>query len=255
VRYVYTVILNGWDNLRPPMYAVDPDVRFICFTNVPNLPKVEPWEYRPLYDVGEPCRTARVPKILPHLMLPGDAEFSIYHDGNFQLRQRAGAMFAELLARHDWAAHVHPCRSCIYEEAAVLLKEKIGTSELISAEIARYREFGYPQVNGLWANGLLVRRHSPAVAALCERWWTLYSMGCERDQLSFPVARHLEDLPVRTIDAQVYQSPYVNFYWHAAWKDQKSSVEFQPERDQIRRRLADLKQITGRDGGIKYPEY
>ncbi len=253
--YVYTSILSGWDNLRPPLIACDPDVRFICFTNVPNLPRVDPWEYRPLYDVGQACRTARVPKILPHLMLPSDAEFSIYHDGNFQLKQRPGAMLAELLATHDWAAHMHPCRSCIYDEAKVLLDEKIGTAELVSAEIARYREFDYPERNGLWANGLLVRRHSPAVIALCERWWALYSIGCERDQLSFPVARHLESVPVRTINAQVYQSPYMNFYWHAAWKDKTSSEEYHSERAGIRERLAKLAQVVGREGGVKYPEY
>ncbi len=252
--YVYTSILNGWDNLRPPTHPAEPGVRYICFTNVPVLPKVEPWEYRPLYFAGENCRTARVPKILPHLMLPPDAEYSIYHDGNLRLKVRPTLAVKQLLGSHDWAAHRHPCRTCVYDEARILLKENIGTKELIEREIAFYRLTCHPENAGLWANGFIARRHTPEVAALNERWWTLYSKGCERDQLSFPVAR-AGQMPVNSINANVYESPYVDFFWHAAWKDRDTSIEFHPERDVIRERLKTLARLTGSDGGVKYPDY
>lgn len=253
--YVYTSILNGWDNLRPPLHPPESGVRFICFTNVPVLPKVEPWEYRPFYFAGDACRTARVPKILPHLMLPPDAEYSIYHDGNLRLKTPATTVVEQLLSGHDWAAHRHPCRTCIYDEARILLSEKIGTKELVEREIAFYRETNFPEAAGLWANGFIARRHTSAVAAVNERWWGLYSAGCERDQLSFPVARQHAGLEVNTINANVYESPYVDFFWHAAWKAKDCSIEFHPERDGIRDRLKTLAGLTGSDGGVKYPEY
>src|SRR3989304_5543328 len=44
--YVYTSIMDGFDNLRPPAVPAETFVKYICFTNVPNLPRVTPWEYR-----------------------------------------------------------------------------------------------------------------------------------------------------------------------------------------------------------------
>lgn len=251
--YVYTSILNGWDNLRPPAIASTAGARFICFTDVPVLPAVGPWEYRPLHPAGLASRTARVPKILPHLMLPADTEYSIYHDGNLQLRVDPNEIISSLLRSADWAAHRHPARDCIYAEARELLEAKIGTPSLVKAEIERYSEAGHPTSEGLWANGFLVRRHTPAVAALNELWWRMYSAGCERDQLSFPVARKVAGVNIATVDANIYQSPYLNFYWHAAWKDQPTSVEFRGERAVIRQRLARLHGLTG--GSSTYPEY
>jgi hypothetical protein len=253
--YIYTVNVNGFDNLRPPAVPADDFTRYICFTNVPNLPRVYPWEYRPIYDVGEPCRTARVPKILPHLMLPEDAEYSVYHDGNFQLRMDPRRMIDELLSGGiQWAAHRHPCRNCIYEEGELLVREGIGTRELVEAEIGRYRAAGFPEKQGLWANGLLVRRHTPETNSLNERWWKLYSEGCERDQLSFPVARRECDVTVRTIDENVWASTYILFRWHAPWRHRDDNPDYWPERDRTRRRLAELARVTGTSGGIRHIE-
>jgi hypothetical protein len=252
--YVYTSILNGWDNLRPPSVEKVPNVRYICFTNVPNLPDVEPWEFRPIYLAGDICRTARVPKILPHLLLPANCEYSIYHDGNLRLSKHPVDTITRLLGSHDWAAHRHPCRNCIYDEARILLKEQIGTAELIEREIASYRENSHPEAAGLWANGFIARRHNEATARLNERWWQLYSAGCERDQISFPVARLETGVEVSTIDANIYESPFVDFFWHAAWKDKPSSREFHTERDGVRERLEELKRLTGFDGGVNYPD-
>ena len=189
--YVYTSIVNGWDNLRPPAVPIDDGVKYICFTNLPHLPRVHPWEYRPLYTIpGQPSRTSRVPKILPHLMLPHDAKYSIYHDGNFQLRVSPITMIETLLQENDWAAYRHPSRDCVYEEGEILIQEKIGTTDLIVNEMTNYRVRGYPRNAGLWANGMLVRRHTDIVSKINELWWEGYSAGCERDQTSFPVVRY-----------------------------------------------------------------
>ncbi len=253
--YVYTAILNGFDNLRPPLVEAVPGVRYVCFTNLPNLPRVDPWEFRPVYQLAEASRTSRVPKILPHLMLPADAEYSIWHDGNFQLRTQPAEIVASLLSQHDWAAHQHPARSCIYREADVLLREGIGTRELVLDEIERYRLIGYPENHGLWANGLLVRRHSAATIATCERWWKLFVTGCERDQLSFPVAREAQGLAVNPIEGHIYESPCVAFGFHAAWHDKYPNREYWSERARVRTTLAELEALAGPGAGIKYPSY
>ena len=244
--YVYTSIVNGWDNLRPPLVVSNSEnVRYLCFTNLPNLPCVGPWQYRSLPDLGSGCRSARLPKILPHLMLPADAECSIYHDGNFQLRVLPEQIIADLLTSADWAAHRHPARDCIYSEAEILLQERIGTAELINRQIARYRDDGYPEHAGLWANGLLVRRHtSRTVRLACEEWWKEFAAGCERDQVSFPPARRRIGLEVHAIEAHISESPLMQFSWHAAFKKPCDDL-FSPARQRAREQLADLRMLTG----------
>jgi len=198
-------------------------------------------------------------------MLPEDCEYSIYCDANFTLKAQPCQIIAEnLWDGFDWAAHRHPCRDCIYAEADVILNhptmegwrnQNPKRAPVIQAEIERYRQQDFPFGAGLWANGMIVRRHTAAVARLNERWWKLYSEGGERDQLSFPVARCAEGLAVKTIDHPINDGPYLNFYFHAAWKDDKANREYHPERGRIRERLEKLKSVTGSDGGIRYPEY
>lgn len=262
--YVYTSILNGWDNLRPPAVHGIPGVRFFCFTNVPVLPPVEPWEFQLVYPEGPMCRAARYQKILAHLALPSDAEYSIYHDGNLSLTKHPLDVIDRLLQSADWAAHRHPCRTCIYQEADIILNHPTmqGWRESnpeatgrVLAEVGSYRAVNYPVNAGLWANGFIVRRHTAAVASLNERWWQLYNAGCERDQLSFPVARKQAGVEVNTIDANIYESPYVSFFWHAAWKDKASNVEFHPEREIIRSRLAALPDAERARLRVDYPDF
>ena len=252
--YVVTACSGGFDNLRAPLAPQTDGVRWICFTDLPFIPSVEPWEFRPLPALPNPARASRIPKILPHLMLPEDAEYSIWHDANFQLRLAPREIIGQLLRFDDWCAHRHPARDCVYKEAEVLLKEKIGTPELVRSQIARYQAEGYPRSNGLWANGMIVRRHNPEVAALNEYWWKLYEEGCERDQLSFPVARWWR--PVKFNNGllnDIYSSPFVKFNWHAAWRENQDNPSYWPERDRLRAQARKLEAVTG--ALISYPEY
>lgn len=258
--YVYTCILNGFDNLRPPAVESDPSVRYICFTNVPNMPRIHPWEFRPAYMLGNqsPSRSARVPKFLPHLLLPPDCTYSIYHDGNFRLRLPPGELIDRYLSKHDWAVHRHPERGCIYQEADLIMNASWCSEELrtaIQAEICTYKRNQYPANNGLWANGIILRRHTEGVKDLNEYWWNLYLEGGPRDQISFPVARMARNFPVNTIESNIFSSPIAQWSWHAAWKDREDNPDFWPERDRTRARLERLKQLTGDSGGIGFMDY
>lgn len=273
--YVYTCILSGFDNLRPPLVPPEPGVRFICFTDVPVLPDVPPWEFRPVHQVWKgswsDSRTSRLPKILPHLVLPSDCDYSIWLDGNFRLLKPASEIINAEMRFDDWAAHRHPARGCVYEEAELLVKLKrehpdewpnMDAAEL-DAEIVRYRAVGFPEkLNTLTANGIIIRRHTPGVALLNERWWKLFAAGCGRDQLSFPVALwgHAQNSPVVvTVNRMphypdIYSSPLARFGWHAAWKDKPDNVQYRPERDRITARVSKLREVVG-DGGYNWRQY
>ena len=271
--YVYVCILGGFDNLRPPLVPSEPGTRFICFTDVPVLPNVAPWEFRPIHRIEkddlqgfghgtlDASRTSRLPKILPHLMLPEDCDYSIWLDGNFQLRKPASEIVNTELRFDDWAAHRHPARDCVYKEAELLAKasrerpaEWPGLSpDAVEAEAQSYRDAEYPAINGLTANGIMIRRHAEIVKRTCEAWWSLYSAGCGRDQLSFPVAAWQTGLKYNSIPhyPDIYASPLAKFGWHAAWKDKEPTVQYREERQRIARRVDKLREIVG-DGGYDW---
>ncbi len=243
---VYTSLLKGFDNLRPALVRPWDGVRFLCFTDNPLQLPCPPWEFRPAPQLPHVGRSSRVAKILPHLMLPPDTDYSIWHDANFDLVADPREMVGQMLRFRDWAAYHHPARDCVYKEAALLLKEKIGTPELIQAEVDRYREAGHPDLQGLWANGLIVRRHNRHTAELNELWWELYSQGCERDQLSFPVARKRLGVEINTLPGDIYHhAEHVKFRWHAAFRTNGDNAAFWPERDRMRARIEKLRQVTG----------
>lgn len=267
---VYTCILGGFDNLRPPLVPPEPGVRFICFTDVPVLPDVPPWEFRPVHRVGDLCRscngvevdksrTSRLPKILPHLVLPTDCDHSIWIDGNLQLAKPASEIVNAEMRFDDWAAHRHPARGCVYEEGALLkalVRDKpeewpnLNARELAD-EIDRYEVSGFPHGLGtLTANGIIIRRHTAAVSALNEAWWKLFAAGCGRDQLSFPVALSKSTVTLNRMTHyhDIYTSPLVRFGWHAAWKDKPDNVQYRPERERIAVRVERLREVVG-DGG------
>lgn len=263
---VYTSILGGFDNLRPPLVPPEPGVRFICFTDVPVLPDVPPWEFRPLHRLADASRTSRLPKILPHLMLPSDCDYSIWLDGNLRLLKPASEVVNAEMRFDPWAAHRHPARGCMYEEGALLqrLKREVPNdwpnmdAALLDAEIGLYRAMGFPEnLNTLTANGIIIRRHTPEVNALNEFWWKLFSKGCGRDQLSFPVALwQSSGVTVNRMShyPDVYASPIARFGWHAAWKDKPDNVAYRPERERIAARVAKLREAAG-DGGYEWKAY
>lgn len=238
--YVFTSNINGFDNLRPPAIGTDHNVRYICFTNLPIdiLPTVLPWEYMPIAIEGSGARTSRMPKILAHKFLPKDAEYSIYHDCNYQLRVSPNEIIDLVAYKEQWAAHRHPARSCVYDEAEIVMETcPLIPRDEVKSQIDRYRAAGFPEKAGLWANGFLVRRHTPEVAALNEAWWKVFREGCERDQLAFPVARHALNMPIRTIEANIFASPYTIHRWHAAWKDKDDNPNYWKQRDEMRAEL------------------
>lgn len=202
------------------------------------------------------ARTSRLPKILPHLVLSTDCDYSIWHDGNFQMKASPTETVAKLLRTADWAAHKHPARDCIYDEARILLSEKIGTGALVERQIGRCREvYGHPEHFGLWANGFIVRRHNGTTAALNEAWWKLFADGCERDQVSFPVAMRESHVQIETIrHTDIYGSEYVKFNWHAPWKDREDNPTHWPERARIAARVRKLEEISG-PGGYEWKTY
>jgi hypothetical protein len=177
---VYSAIAGDYD---VPAATAAPGV--VLFSDKP----IDGRQTRPFDDVrGDPVRTAKKPKVLPHIYLAG--EWSIWVDGNIRLLADPRDLVAEVEASGRLiGAFRHPLRTNLYDEALRCISAAKDDAELIMAQIGRYRSQGYPPDGGLAECNVLVRKHGHSdVAAAMRCWWNEIEAGSRRDQISFNYA-------------------------------------------------------------------
>ncbi len=208
---VYTAILNEYDNLRPPAVH-NPACRYVCFSDRPR--RVAPWETQGFPMLFEdPAVNSRIPKMLPHLLLP-DAEFSIYHDGAFRMQiDPEGA--AALLGSSDLAMFAHPTNKSIFDERDFYQKLHGFVPDHVVAHVARYAAEGLPITGQFWAGGFVIRRHTAAVARFNEIWMREYLAGSYNDQFSLYGAVIKSGVSVSTIKGHVTMDGRFGYCLHA----------------------------------------
>lgn len=182
---IYTAIFGGHDQLKPQPHAGAPCVAFV--RTVPRRSPA-PWQVIPRSRSQETARReARWHKAMPHVLFP-DHDCSLWIDGSIELT--ADFLFSSLaeryLGRYDAVFFAHSHRRCLYEEAEICMRFNLDDPRTIEAQIARYREAGFPRQQGLLETGMILRRHTPAIARLNEAWWQETLSGSHRDQISLP---------------------------------------------------------------------
>jgi len=244
---VYTVILNHYDILRPPE-IVNSKARYICFSDVP-MPKVDPWEIQPCPQLlGDPSRDSRIPKLLPHLVPQlMDSDCSIYCDGALSPRCDPFDLVERRLKNHDIAMYRHPCRECVYQEAAVCMTPPprgIGMDPgPLQEQVNRYRAEGHPEYWGLWAGGVIIRRHTDMIARLNEDWWRNFIQGSTRDQIAFPPALRPLCIGICTMPGDIMQCQDFQFRMHADFREFTDNPPHMEWRDREKARLGRLREV------------
>lgn len=203
---IYTTIFGGRDSFKPPPPG---DYDFHCFTDDPSVPGATHIEL-PLK--GDPRRSARYLKCLPHKVLPGYDTW-IWMDASMKLKP--GIDLSKLLElAGELGTLTHPVRDCIYDEARVCVQGKLDDIKVIWAQMDKYRGLGYPLHAGLAATGFTVRKNTPVIKEFNEAWWGEISAGSRRDQLSFNPTAHRLGLKVSYVGA-LYDNPWMVFGNHA----------------------------------------
>lgn len=204
---VYTAIFGGYDGLQP---ALTPSV---CLTDG-TVAAVESWELRVVESEGQdPRRAARRCKILAHKYFP-DADYTIWHDGNFRMLITPEEAIEKWLIRCDLATFQHPHRRCIYAEAEVCIRKRKDDPARIREQVAEYKRQGFPRNFGLIAGCVLVRRNTKRVRELCEIWWQEVLEHSCRDQLSFDYARWRTGLKTNYIPGLLHRHPSFRYGGH-----------------------------------------
>jgi hypothetical protein len=190
----YTVILDNYDNLRPPLSSGAG--RYICFSDHPRW--VTPWETQPLPQLfAEASRNCRIPKCLPHLLF--DADVSIYMDGAFRVLIPLEAA-ADVLGDADIALYAHPGGHKSYHDERDFYQKLHGYVPAdVEETYQRYVAEDLAVTGRFYAGGLVIRQHNAAVERFNELWFREYAHGTYNDQFGLYYAIVKSGVKVATI--------------------------------------------------------
>lgn len=184
-----TAIYDSYDELKPTMPQRGVSVDWVLVTDdetLKDVPAVRGWRvvFEPRPGV-HPNRAAKHPKYEPWKYT--EAPASVWVDASFRIVSEQLAVEALSFA-DPIAQFAHPWRGCLYAEA----KESAGLSkyagEPVLEQAEGYRAAGHPENWGLWATGVIARRHTDAVRELGARWLAETYEWSFQDQISQPFA-------------------------------------------------------------------
>ena len=203
---VYTSITGGFnDRLSPPIADKKSlkNVDFVCFSDNPSQ-ITPPWNVlRPRWEHPTSSRrTSRYHKLNPHRLFP-NVKYSIWIDGSEQLLAQPRALIKKYLGKADFATFAHPQRTKVSEEVRACIRLKKDDPDVLIEHGKRYQQhLHFDDTSGLFETAMVLRRHTPEVAAFNELWWAELFNGSLRDQVSLPFAIHQTGLKVGIVEGR-----------------------------------------------------
>lgn len=213
---VYTAIFGNYDDLKDPEYA-DENMDYVCFTDNKNI-KSDVWKIKLVegtYIQGNPRRSAKIYKILPHKHFP-EHEISVWIDGTAVIRGNLREYITRYMKYSDILFCPHPWDSCIYEQANDTFdKRPFDDLDLLKPQMEKYKSERMPEDNGMISGGFIVRRHNEInVVNMMERWWDEICRFSTQDQISFAYLAWKNDFVYDIADEWIYDNPYIYFVPH-----------------------------------------
>jgi len=178
---IYTAVMGKPDVVYDPLVETSWDK--VCYTDLEVRHPIG-YQVQQVHFPGQSSVKAhRFYKILRPMLLQGYT-YSLWIDSNLQLKADPTLLFQYLDPDSDILLFRHPQRDCLYQEAEVC--QQYFGPEPIASQVARYRAEGYPEHNGLYAAGFMLRRYSPTMAKLAWAWWWEVQDFSHRGQISLP---------------------------------------------------------------------
>jgi hypothetical protein len=212
---IVTAIYDGYDELKPVLPQAGLDVEWVCVTDGAPLPDAEAargWsmvcEPRPGV---HPNRAAKHPKYEPWKYT--DAPVSLWVDASFRVVSERFAVEATagLTDEEPIAQFQHPWRDCLFSEA----KESAGLAkyagEPVLEQAESYRQAGHPEGWGLWATGVIARRHTEAVRRMGWLWLAETYRWSFQDQISQPFALREKGLRPLALPGNHLATPWLAY--------------------------------------------
>jgi hypothetical protein len=188
---ILTAIYDDYDTLKPTLDQTV-DVEWICVTDTLINKEGKGWKivYEPRWHL-HPNRAAKTPKMLPWLYT--NADTSIWIDASFQITSSSFA--EEVLHYADPIAQFnHPWRQCAYAEGQECILIPKYAQEVLQEQMDVMEEYGFPKDWGLWATGVIARKHTPEVISMGFDWMKQVHTYSYQDQVSYPFVCRMNNL-------------------------------------------------------------
>lgn len=202
---VYTAAIGETDTVQAPT-VVDPDVRYLCFT---DRPCPSPYERIAVPTSTDGTPSSRVFKVLAMHPLLRDAAITVWHDASYRLLTDL-SWARRAMASADLATMRHPRRDRIEEEAVAISRYRYVTIQRALELVQEYRAAGFLGKT-LSSAGLIVRKISPVVAEFNARWFEEVQRWGWRDQASFDYAAWCAGATVQHLSGVVRHNPYAEW--------------------------------------------
>lgn len=209
---ILTAIYDSYDALKSTVPQDGVDVEWVCVTDDEDLKgetHAEGWRvvYEPRPGI-HPNRAAKHPKYEPWKYT--DAPASIWVDASFRIVSSRFA--AEAIAHADPIAQFpHPWRDCLYAEANESAPMVKYAGEPIIEQAEHYQQAGHPERWGLWATGVIARRHTAPVRDLGRVWLEETYRWSFQDQISHPYACHQVGLRPSSLPGTHMSNPWLRY--------------------------------------------
>jgi len=151
-------------------------------------------------------RNAKIYKIMPHLYLP-EYDFHFWIDANWDIRVNPKKLCEEYLHSTDVCVYKHPTRSCAYVEASHI--GHLDHKENIENQVNFYKSQKYPENNGLYACGIMIRKNTNIIKTLNLKWYEQVCKYSSRDQVSFPFCLHNLGIKPATFNDTFFNSKLI----------------------------------------------
>lgn len=211
---VYSAVTGEYDDIKEPEF-VSRDLEYVMFTDNPDITS-DIWKVVLIHNENnlDNVRLARKIKIMGHEFLP-EYDYSIWVDGKLTIKGDLREYIERYRKNQPILCFNHYANDCIYKEWETCVALEKDNPEVMAKQMARYRQEGYPEENGLVESGLMVRElHDERVRRVMETWWSEVLNYSKRDQLSFNYACWKRDFVFDTTDLFIYDNPYVKIHGH-----------------------------------------
>jgi len=209
---IITAIYDGYDTVKPTLEQ-SVDVEWILVTDtweLNNVKTISGWTVKYLAQPElNSYLAAKIPKVTPTMFTK--CKQSIWIDASFRVTSPTFAQ--EVMEYADPIAHfVHPWRDCIYQECNTLLQlPKKHNGQPILEQVKAYEEDSHPKNWGLWATGVMARKHTKEVIEFQRLWLGEIVKWSLRDQLSHPYALRKANLRPNKLPGTHFSNPWLAY--------------------------------------------
>lgn len=180
---IYTVLTGDYDSVHEILYKENA-VEYLLFTNNPYITS-KTWKIVFVHEDMNNVLLSRKIKILPHLYLPKEYDYSIYVDANAIIYGELSLLTSYLNEDISFAVSRHHERNSIKEEVTTLIERRMVPSKEVTDQYSQYKSEGFKDDLGLAECSILVRKHiDKDLQKLMESWWSEFVHGVKRDQVS-----------------------------------------------------------------------